>query len=172
MGPLWDINLGYGNFDFECSPDPEGWAYEFPDCGSWHPFWTQKVGDIPQLQHLTNCRWTELREGPFQTDLLMSYIDEQAAYLGSSIDRNFDRWPILGTYVWPNDFIGQSYEEELAFFKNWIIDRLEWMDQNMVGDCELYTNTNETSVKSIITVSPNPSSDIIQIQNLSLKKMV
>jgi len=38
LGPLWDFNFGYGNFDFACSPDPSGWAYEFPYCGSYHPF--------------------------------------------------------------------------------------------------------------------------------------
>jgi hypothetical protein len=166
MGPLWDINLGYGNFDFECSPNPQGWAYEFPLCGSWHPFWARKIADIPNLQHLTNCRWQELRAGPFQTDSLLLYIDEQVSYLGESVNRNFERWPTLGTYVWPNNFIGQTYEEELNFLKNWLLDRLEWMDNNMIGDCDLYTNTGEPTTQTKLTIYPNPANDIINIEHL------
>jgi hypothetical protein len=170
MGPLWDINFGFGNFNFSCSPDPEGWAYEFPLCGSWHPFWARKIADIPNLQHLTNCRWQELREGPFQTDSLMLFIDEQVAYLGEAINRNFDRWPILGEYVWANDFIGETYLEELDFLKNWTISRLEWMDDNMVGDCELYTSNTNIPNSSSLNIFPNPASEYIQITNFQFEK--
>lgn len=168
MGPLWDINFGYGNFNFACSPDPEGWAYEFPLCGSWHPFWARKIADIPNLQHLTNCRWEELRAGPFQTDSIMQFIDEQVEYLGEAIDRNFERWPVLGVYIWANDFIGDTYMEELDFFKNWLLARLEWMDENMVGDCDLYTSTTAVPPTSQIKIYPNPASAYIMIDNFQL----
>ena len=168
MGPLWDINLGYGNFDFECSPDPEGWAYEFPVCGSWHPFWARKVADIPNIQHLTNCRWHELREGPFNTENLLTYIDDQVDYLGTAIDRNYDRWPILGNYIWPNNFIGETYEDEVMFLKMWLIQRLEWMDENMIGDCEQLVNTDDDQYEDLnIEVTPNPSADYITLKNIS-----
>ncbi len=168
MGPLWDINLGYGNFDFDCSADPEGWAYEFPLCGSWHPFWARKIADIPNVQHLTHCRWEELRAGPFRTDSLMNYIDQQVDYMGSAIDRNFERWQVLGQYVWPNAYVGASYQEEIDFFKNWIVARLEWMDENMVGDCDLFTSDSNPSAVATIKVYPNPAMDMIRLDNLPL----
>ena len=46
--------------------------------------------------------------------------------------RNFVRWPILGSYVWPNWFIANTYQEEIAWMKNWLKDRLTWMD-NQIG---------------------------------------
>lgn len=171
MGPLWDINLGYGNFDFACSPDPEGWAYEFPLCGSWHPFWARKIADIRNLQHLTNCRWEELRAGPFRTDNLLAYIDEQVDHMGGAIDRNFNRWQVLGEYVWPNAYVGESFKDEIDFLKNWLVARLKWIDDNMVGDCDLYTSTSDPQFISTLKVFPNPASSHIFLEDLpSLKE--
>ena len=141
MGPLWDINLGYGNFDFACSPDPDGWAYEFPDCGSWHPFWARKIADIPNLQHLTDCRWKELRDGPFHTDSLLAYIDAQVDLMGEAVERNYNRWLVLGEYVWPNAYVGETFEDEINFLKNWLVARLEigvnlFGQRQLIGECK------------------------------------
>ena len=48
--------------------------------------------------------------------------------------RNFEKWPVLGVYVWPNPFVGQTYAEEINYLKSWIHDRLLWMDNNMIGE--------------------------------------
>ena len=37
---------------------------------------------------------------------------------------------ILGTNAAPNYFVGESYDED-SFLKNWIIERLDWMDENI-----------------------------------------
>jgi len=55
--------------------------------------------------------------------------------LGSAQQRNFQKWNILGTYVWPNYFIGNSYADEIQILKTWISGRLNWMDANMPGNC-------------------------------------
>ncbi|MEO5980379.1 MAG: CotH kinase family protein, partial [Chryseolinea sp.] len=39
------------------------------------------------------------------------------------------------TYVWPNKYIGATYSDEVNFVKQWISDRLAWMDDNMIGNC-------------------------------------
>ena len=160
FGPLWDFNLGFGNFDFVCSPDPEGWSYEFRGtCDNWHPFWVRRLADIPQVSHQTNCRWFELRQGPFHTDSLMQFIDDNVAFLSEASDRNFDRWPVLGNYVWPNDYVGQTYEDEITFLKNWLQDRLDWMDANMIGDCALFTENDRIADNNQAhLIYPNPTS--------------
>lgn len=163
FGPLWDFNLGYGNFDFSCSPDPQGWAYEFPDCGSWHPFWARKVADIPNMQHLTHCRWTKLRDGPLRTDSLLTYIDEQVALMGSAVDRNYKRWPVLGQYLWPNSYVGNTYTEEISFLKEWLQTRLQWMDDHMKGDCDQYITTTTGVDHMGTSIYPNPATDRISV---------
>ncbi|MFT7450259.1 MAG: hypothetical protein ACI9VN_000975 [Patescibacteria group bacterium] len=161
FGPLWDFNLAFGNFDFVCSPDPEGWSYRFRGtCDSWHPFWIRRLAEIPNVTHQTNCRWQELREGALHTDSLLQFIDENALLLEEAQVRNFDRWPIMGEYVWPNGYVGTDYPDEINFLKNWLIERLNWMDENMLGDCALYTDV-ETVSPTIekISLFPNPTKD-------------
>ena len=165
FGPLWDFNLGFGNFDFACPADPEGWSYLFGDyCSFWLPFWAKKMTDIPQVSHEINCRWEELRAGPFQTDSLIQYIDDQVALLEGAQVRNFDRWPVLGEYVWPNNYIGNSYEEEVDFLKDWLIERLDWMDANMIGNCALYEPTSTKELNQEFYVYPNPASSELFVE--------
>lgn len=172
FGPLWDFNLGYGNFDFACSPDFQGWAYEFPDCGSWHPFWARKLLDVPNVQHLSDCRWAELREGPFRTDSLLMFIDERYAEMGEAVDRNFERWDILGEYVWPNDFVGEDYAEELNFLKTWLRNRLEWMDRNMKGECNAYVSSTAAQAHQQLILFPNPTDEVLNISSTYDKEML
>lgn len=166
FGPLWDFNLGFGNFDFVCSPDPQGWTYEFQGtCDNAHPFWVKKMTDIPEVSNQINCRWQELRAGAWHTDSLMQFLDDRLAEMGDASDRNFERWPVLGTYVWPNDYIGETYEEEVTFLKTWLTQRLAWMDANMLGDCSL-AGTEEIKTESKqFTIFPNPAEDIIFLES-------
>lgn len=166
FGPLWDFNLGFGNFDFVCSPDPQGWTYEFQGtCDNAHPFWVKKMTDIPEVSNQINCRWQELRAGAWHTDSLMQFLDDKLIEMGDAPDRNFERWPVLGTYVWPNDYIGETYEDEVDFLKNWLTTRLAWMDDNMLGDCSL-AGTEEIKTESKqFSIFPNPAKDIIYLES-------
>ncbi len=164
MGPLWDFNLGFGNFDFSCSPSADGWAYEFWQCGSWHPFWVRKIIGIENVQHLTKCRWEELREGPFRTDSLLNYINNQVVYLGEAVERNFERWPVLGVYLWPNNFVGNTYQGEVNFLKNWLISRLNWIDNNLPGDCDLFISDILENDNNGFLINPNPIHDFFSIR--------
>jgi hypothetical protein len=51
--------------------------------------------------------------------------------LSESEERNFERWDILDEYIWPNAYVGGSYENEISYLKNWIINRLNWMDEEL-----------------------------------------
>ena len=157
FGPLWDFNLGFGNFDFDCPDDPYGWSYRFrEECASWHPFWAPKLAEITELSNMTNCRWKELREGPLKTETLLNFIDEKADYTEEARGRNFERWPVLGTYVWPNSFIGNTYEQELTYMKNWLVDRLTWMDNNMIGICDDDPPIIDTTDQTVLKIYPIP----------------
>jgi len=98
-------------------------------------------------------RWKELRRGPFRTDSVMLFIDNTIDSLGDAVARNFEKWPVIGEYVWPNYFIGQTYEEEIDYLKDWITDRMNWMDANVM----LAENVSENYDKKEILVFPNPA---------------
>ncbi|MCB0642640.1 MAG: CotH kinase family protein [Phaeodactylibacter sp.] len=159
FGPLWDLNLGYGNFDFVQDPGPQGWSYEWVNTGILRPFWVLDLSEDAQLQHKIQCRWQELRQGSLQTDSLLAFVDNTAALIEEARIRNFDRWPILGTYVWPNSFVGQTYDQDFNFFRNWLIERLEWMDEHLPGDCSLADLGKVPERAAKLEVFPNPFLD-------------
>jgi hypothetical protein len=60
-------------------------------------------------------------------DSLVNYIDEAQ-------QRNYERWPILGQYVYPNyNWQGNDFDDEVSFFENWFFNRLNWIDNNLQG---------------------------------------
>ena len=59
-------------------------------------------------------------------------IDSLVIELGSSVDRNFSKWPILGTYIWPNYYVFDTFEQEIDYLKGWMSDRLNWMDSQIL----------------------------------------
>ena len=106
------------------------------------------------------CRWEELRHGILSNEYLESFIDNTVEYLGSAVDRNFDRFPILGVYVWPNREWPPTYAQEIENMKNWIEGRLEWVDGEWGGICE-YVGKDEVIEKSEpelgVRIRPNPT---------------
>ncbi|MFM7467178.1 MAG: CotH kinase family protein, partial [Crocinitomicaceae bacterium] len=166
-GPLWDFNLGWGNADYCYGGDTTGWEIDFNNyCGGGmdNPFWWKRMLEDSAYADEVNCRWFTLRHGVLSNDYLLNYIDSLAAILEIPASRNYNKWPILGTYVWPNNFIGQTYQEEINYMKSWTIGRLNWMDNNMFGSCPNLGVNDEG--KQDIVFYPNPSNSVVKIKGL------
>ena len=165
-GPVWDYNLAYGNADYLNGFDPTGWYYTQLGGAdyAWFPRLHQHTtGANPyELRHWD--RYWELRRGLFATGTLLAEIDAETATLlnGSTtavvnsmpatlpplqenaVMRHYRRWPILGTYTWPNapgfaqriyyNSNGNANTGEVDWMKNWLTLRLAWIDdQNLPG---------------------------------------
>ena len=139
-GPAWDYNLGFGNCDYYDASLIAGLNILYLTTNSSFmmyddyqvPFWWKKLFVDPAFQARLKQRWHELRAGPFSTALVHAYIDSVAALLDEAQVRNFTQWPVLGTYVWPNAYIGATYAAEIAYLKQWISDRARWLDAQFV----------------------------------------
>ena len=59
------------------------------------------------------------------------YIDKLVKEMGEAPARNFSKWKILGTYVWPNVKVTGIYEAEISWLKYFYTNRLEWLDNNL-----------------------------------------
>lgn len=159
-GPLWDFNLGYGNADYCTGALTSGWAYDDPGCEDSQPFWWNRLLEDDDFKNQAKCRWEELRAGPWQTDSILQFIDNQADILAEAQVRNFERWQVLGIYIWPNEFIGDTYQEEIDYLKTWISERLIWIDENIEGTCEI-VNIDNLEKNNSVLVQPNPFSKSI-----------
>ncbi len=77
-------------------------------------------------------RWQELRTNVLSIDNIFSIIDDAVLLLDEAEKRNFERWPILGEYVWPNtEPYPETYIEEIDRLKSWLEERAYWMDDNI-----------------------------------------
>jgi spore coat protein CotH len=168
-GPLWDFNIAWGNSDYCQGSVTSGWEIDFNSiCGGGYdnPFWWKKLLEDPVFADNVNCRWLELRNSVFKSETIFSYIDSLAQILTEPATRNYQKWPILGTYVWPNNFVGNTYAEEVNYMKNWIENRLLWMDNNMFGTtCQNLNVTDEIEQNNNISIFPNPATDFVTIQS-------
>lgn len=134
FGPIWDFNLSFGNADYYSAGLREGFQIQTPlpsTDGFMPPFWWEKLWREPAFNARVMERWQELRQGPLHSDSLTQFIDQQAALLQDAAPRNFERWNILGTYIWPNAFVGNTYAQELDFMKSWLSDRVSWIDAHL-----------------------------------------
>lgn len=165
-GPLWDFNLAWGNANYCDGGNTAGWEIDFYNfCGGGglqNPFWFERLVEDSVFSHDMNCRWQELRQGKWHTDTLMAYVDSMASYLEDAQQRNFQKWQVLGIYLWPNNFIGATYAEEVQYLKTWITDRAEWMDVNMFGICnDLGVSQDDNDYYRVF---PNPADDLVTIE--------
>jgi len=165
-GPIWDYNLGYGNEDFCDNGEFDGWAFQYNQtCGSPFPFFWSKLVSDSGFRDDFNCRWQELRSGVLHTDTIFQFIDSMVLVLGDAQVRNFERWDVLGTYVWPNSYIGQDYAQEVTFLKNWISQRLNWMEMNMIGNSvNCTTASDDKTLLQNFKTYPNPFDDYLIIE--------
>jgi len=137
MGPIWDFNLAFGNADYCGGGNTNVWAYKFNErCSGdfWLiPFWWDKLLQDPAFVAELKARWNVLRGGAFSETSILAKISSYKDTLekAGAIDTNFDIWEILGVYLWPNNFVGNSFLEENNYLTNWAMDRLTWMDNEI-----------------------------------------
>ncbi len=130
MEPIWDWNLSFGNANGKQGWMPEEWYHTQLYDGEY--LWFSRLFEDPDFEQKYIDRWGGLRTNVLAASNILARVDELAALLHESQPRNFKRWPILGRYVHPNWYVGQTFEDEVAWMKQWIQNRLAWIDKQFV----------------------------------------
>jgi hypothetical protein len=137
MGPIWDFNLAFGNAGYCEGGETNVWAYKFnercPDDFWLVPFWWDRLLQDPAFVAQLKDRWNSLRSGQFSEGSIIGKIDAYTDNLieANAINNNFNTWPIIGEWIWPNNFVGNTYVAENDYLKNFLKDRLNWLDSNI-----------------------------------------
>lgn len=161
-GPLWDFNLGYGNADYYNGWTTDGFQYQ-PLLGTdyWqNPFWWTKLVEDRAFMKKLIARWQLLRKKELSNQRITFVIDSLTSLLNGAIPRNYERWPILGKKIWPNYFVGPTYISEINWMKDWINNRLLFLDQWWSPS---YFGPDPSEDKPV-AVYPNPCSGELKIQ--------
>ncbi|MDY0082341.1 MAG: CotH kinase family protein [Ignavibacteriaceae bacterium] len=141
-GPVWDFNLAFGNADYYNGWTTVGWELEYltnyqnipGNENFFTPFWWRKLFDDQNFQNKVYARWQQTKVNVFNTQVVHNLIDSLVVLLDEAKTRNFAKWSVLGVWVWPNYYVGQTYTDEINYLKNWVSARLDWMDNNMIGE--------------------------------------
>lgn len=141
MGPVWDYNITLGNADYYDGWHTYGWmldyltqdSYFLSNDGAVPPFWWKKLWWDNAFRNKVKDRWIELRKSFLRFENIYGFIDSLTNHLKDARIRNFNKWKILSSWVWPNAYIGGTYENEIKYLKDWMRDRFLWMDKALTG---------------------------------------
>jgi hypothetical protein len=122
MGPLWDLDVSAGNASINGGDDPTGFYVR-------ESKWFKRLFEDSAFRATAEARWFT-----FKDELLVNLpqmIDGYAGKLHVSQQQNFYRWDILNQVVWPSPVVVGSYEGEVGYLKNWMADRIAWIDSQI-----------------------------------------
>jgi hypothetical protein len=120
FGPVWDFDLSIGNVNYDGADVVTGWHIRTA------PWFTRLFQD-PAFAAQVKSRWLKMKSDK-TIDSLFNTISARRAYLSKVQVRNFQRWPILSTWVWPNRVVTGSYDGEINAMSDWLWQRKVWMD--------------------------------------------
>lgn len=133
MYHVWDFDFTLGNCDYfddyyGLTNTYEGWFIRY--CGrnghgsGWYYILMQDPAFVKVVQDIWNEAYPELLT---VGDYIWQMYDEVA----EAALRNFDRWQILNTYVWPNYVYLGDYRAEVDYLHRFYTQRLEWLNTEL-----------------------------------------
>ena len=129
-GPIWDADLALEN-DQTTYPANErmDWTYKVRDTGNWTQFVGRVLSDPSVFSNL-QMMWAKLRKkGNFEPNDLAADVDSLREVVRASANLNFIRWPYLNQWLSLNPEVPGSWEAEVDRVRNFVRDRVAWMDQ-------------------------------------------
>jgi hypothetical protein len=118
MGPIWDFDLGFGNVNYsECQYPTNFWV-------KYHE-WINRMFEDPIFVSRVKERFDYFKNNE---DYLLDFIDKSASDLKLAQNKNDERWNVFGNWIWPNAVVFDTHQEEVDYLKNWLIQRMDWLD--------------------------------------------
>ena len=103
-----------------------------------------------------------LRKNVLDNNRINATLDSLVNDIGvEALNRNFQRFNILNVAVWPNAYVGGSHAKEMVYLKNWLRDRIKWID----GQFGYGTNVVDPDPVPEATslIYPNPAGSTISM---------
>jgi hypothetical protein len=128
-GPIWDMDFGFGNCDYDNASLTNGWEVLYSNNSLYvTPSWNKLLISEPVFFNALCKRWNQVKNTVLSASAISAFIDTTAVYLDEAKTRNFAKWKILGKYVWPNYYVGATYAAETNYLKTWIANRTAWLN--------------------------------------------
>lgn len=178
FGPVWDFDIAYEN-DYRTYPinNLNDWLYKTK--GSYANGMRDFVNRLFSDQNFLNevkSTYASYRDNKIITEeSLLQVVDNYATELDQSQKLNFTRWDILNSQVHMNPRTYGSYAGEVQNVRNYITNRLKWIDKKLnytpgsgieefeskYSDVSVFNEENTLHIKGIKAISN------IEIYNLA-----
>lgn len=130
MYHIWDSDLTLGNCDYfnsmyNVSNSYTGFFIKDYGAQGYGSGWYYRIAKDPEFKKKVKARWNELKP---QLSRVPDFIRKTSQELSDPAARNFQKWDILSTYVWPNARVTGSYDGEVSYLISFYANRLDWLD--------------------------------------------
>jgi hypothetical protein len=140
FGPHWDFDRALGSTDGR-DDDPRRWTTGRFFSGPW---WSQLFRD-PDFWQLWVDRWQELRQTRFSLSYMSALIDHLADQLREAQPREMVRWDVQPR--------GGSYQSEIDLMKEWLSNRVSFIDDQLVEKPGLSAPVGAIHSGSLLTLT-------------------
>jgi len=157
LGPVWDFNIALGNNEYSNNWNFEGWSMNTQ-------LWSAPMvfNPVHNIQEQLAESWSRRRQSVLRLAEIDDLLDDYTEFLTEAQERDFERWPRLGEHVWPNYFIGDTWLEEVQWLRDWMHDRVAWLDTQWGIEMPVDPVINEINYNSADDFDPG---DWVEIYN-------
>ena len=126
FGPLWDYDIAFANDIRLGDTRDELMLYHAHQIGSI-PKALKRLFTIPEINDKLRNRWIEIRDKQLKSRLA-AFIDSTETLLDASQRLNYERWPTLNTITHLELTTRGSFEAEVSFVRNFMMDHITSLD--------------------------------------------
>jgi hypothetical protein len=140
MGPHWDFDRALGSTDGRDS-NPRKWSTGPFFSAAW---WNRLFNDPDFWQRWVD-RWQELRKQTFSLSHMNDLIDRLANEVRLAQPREYQKWRVT--------LRGGSYQSEVDRMKNWISNRVDFIDRQLTQPPVLSRNGGLIPKNFLLTIT-------------------
>ena len=126
-GPIWDFDIGAGNVNYnmgnteKCEPDIELYA---ATANTWY----SKLLSRSEFRTIVSKRIVAYNNIVFDIINLLYTNNDRSIYAlnGRALERNFEKWDIMGMYIWPEPesvFSIETLTGQIEYLRQWLSRR-------------------------------------------------
>lgn len=153
VGPPWDFDQAFGRSEFHENVDE--WQVTFTEQLFNRPPWWEWLFYEADFAEEFACRWQALRSAQYSDQALMQTVDSLHGILENAFGQGWN-------------------QSEINFMKNWMLDRVDWMDNNLPAGCSLsqqdysgliVSEIMHTACPDSLGLFPDTEYDFIELYN-------
>ncbi len=121
MGPVWDFDIAFGGHYEKNVISYDNWRTKYS-------YWGEYLFANKEFERNVNSFWIKNHD---IFDNSLATIDSLEKKLNDAAENNFKRWDILQKDgKWISKSV-KNYNEAVCNLKNWIKNRIQWIDENI-----------------------------------------